>query len=428
MASTAFEHAQKAPTPSAPARSLLRRLEDRLGFLSRQIRLFFTVQVFERFVIRRAARNFYLLIGGHIHFQSLSAAVQFDLFTLLERGGGLSLLEICAALGIEEQPAQILMLSLVSTGLVKKRRGKYANSWVARHHLSRTSPKNIADIILWQHFINYRPMYHLFESLKANKNVGLEVFDGNEPTLYERLVHHPELEQVFQSAMTQISVQANDLFAQFADLGGVKSLLDVGGGHGSNIIQLAERYPEINAAVFDFPSVCAAAQENILQHGLSSRLGARHGNCFLDSFPEGYDCILFCHFFTIWSKAKNLQLLKKAFASLPEGGRVMIFNMMQFNDRSGPLSATLGSPYFLTLATGEGMLYTWSEYEELFREAGFCNIRRQALPKDHGLIVGFKPVTGQRSPAIEAPALEATDPLRAAEPRPVRGMARGSVR
>ncbi len=51
----------------------------------------------------------------------------------------------------------------------------------------------------------------------------------------------------------------------------------------------------------------------------------------------------------------------------------------------------MGSPYFLTLATGEGMLYTWNDYEEWFRKAGFTSIRTQKLPLNHGVITGIKP-------------------------------------
>jgi len=68
----------------------------------------------------------------------------------------------------------------------------------------------------------------------------------------------------------------------------------------------------------------------------------------------------------------------------------MIFNMMQHDDESGPMSSAVGAPYFLTLATGTGMLYTWSEYERWMEEAGFRDIERHELPRDHGLIVGTK--------------------------------------
>jgi len=50
----------------------------------------------------------------------------------------------------------------------------------------------------------------------------------------------------------------------------------------------------------------------------------------------------------------------------------------------------MGSPYFLTLATGKGMLYTWNEYMQWMKDAGFATVTRQVLPRDHGLITARK--------------------------------------
>jgi hypothetical protein len=123
---------------------------------------------------------------------------------------------------------------------------------------------------------------------------------------------------------------------------------------------------------------------------LTNRLSAIPGNAFEDDFPRGADCFLFAHFCTIWSEAKNRRLFQKAYEALPRGGRIIVFNMMQSNDESGPLSAAVGSPYFLAIATGEGMLYTWNEYATWLRDAGFGDVGCQTLPRDHGFITGVK--------------------------------------
>jgi hypothetical protein len=220
--------------------------------------------------------------------------------------------------------------------------------------------------------------------------VGLRVFAGDEPTLYQRLAHAPELEHIFQDAMASISVQANQMLARFVDFSRVRHLVDVGGGNATNIVALARRHPHLKATVFDAPTVCEIAKANIAAAGLSGRLDASPGNCFEDPFPAGADCILFAHFLTIWSEAENRRLLRKCHDALPCGGQVIIFNMMQDDDRCGPLSASLGSPYFLTLATGKGMLYCWSEYEAWLQDAGFSRTNRIVLPRDHGAIIGIK--------------------------------------
>jgi hypothetical protein len=345
----------------------------------------------ERIFLGTSLRQAYLVMGGHIYFQTLSAAVQLDLFTLLARKGPLRREEIASILGIDEKPARILLLGCSSLGLVRHvRRGCYGNTRLSSLLLNADHPRNILAIVRWQHFINYRAMYYFGDAIKANRNVGLEVFKGGGETLYERLSANPELEQIFQDAMQAISVQANHLLARSVDFSQFKYLLDVGGGNATNIIALARRCSGLRAAVFDWPSVCAIASENIQKEGLAQRLQAVSGNCFSDPFPEGVDCVLFCHFMTIWSEAKNRALLKKAYEALPTGGAAIVFNMMQNDCETGPLSAAMGSPYFLTLATGEGMLYTWSEYESWMKEAGFQKVIVQRLIRDHGIIIGIK--------------------------------------
>lgn len=345
----------------------------------------------ERLLMGRIARKAYMLMMGHIYFQTLSAAVQLDLFTLLSRRGRMGGRQIAESLGIEEKPARILLLGCVAVGLLRRHRdGTYSNTRLSGQLLNADQARNIVPIIKWQHYINYLPLYHFGEALRANRNVGLEAIAGEGATLYQRLAAHPELERVFQDAMEAISVQANHLLADAVDFSGFRQLVDVGGGNATNIINLARQFPTLGAVVFDGASVCALAEANIRKNGLSARLRAVAGDCFKDDFPQGTDAILFAHFMTIWSEEKNRALLRKAYQALPPGGAVIIFNMMQYDDQTGPLSAAAGSPYFLTLATGEGMLYTWSEYESWVREAGFRKVSKRKLIRDHGIIVGIK--------------------------------------
>jgi SAM-dependent methyltransferase len=250
----------------------------------------------------------------------------------------------------------------------------------------------VIPYVLLEHHGMYKAMPHFYESLKENKNMGLQEFAGNEPTFYQRLSHDSELEKIFQDAMQALSVQTNQLLARFVDLSAASYVVDVGGGDGTNLIALATRFPHIRGAVFDLPSVCQIAKENIGRHGLSDRIDVIPGNCFNDAFPKGADCFLFSHFFTIWSKEKDNYLLQKAHEALAPGGKVMVFNMMQDDNGTGPLSAAVGSPYFLTLATGEGMLYTWNEYEQWMKQSGFKTVSRTVLPRDHGIIQGVKEV------------------------------------
>lgn len=348
-------------------------------------------RIYERVISGRALDQFYLVFGGHIFFETLYAGVDFDLFSKLEEEPGLTVEEIASRLGIESQPARILLLGLTSVKFLRKKGDRYFNSRWSSTLLTRQSRQNVIAYVRLQHRGMYKAMPHFTEALKTYSNVGLKEFPGNAPTFYQRLSNDPGLETIFQDAMQQLSIQTNALFAGAVDLKKVNHLVDVGGGDGTNLITLARANPHLRGTVFDLPSVCEIARKNIHENNLSDRISVIPGHCFESDFPKGADAFLFSHFFTIWSKKKDAQLLQKSFAALPSGGRVMIFNMMQKDDGTGPLSAAVGSPYFLTLATGEGMLYSWREYEALFREAGFSKVTRLVLPRDHGVITGFKP-------------------------------------
>lgn len=359
-------------------------------------RFFLKLYVWVRHLIEdvfyaRDLERFYLVFGGHIYFQALHAAVRFDLFTRLEHEPGLTRKEIADRIGIQEQPARILLLGLVTCGLLKKNGDRYLNKRLSRQLFSKTSPKNIINYVYLQHHGMYKAMPRFFDALKQYKNVGLEEFAGSEGTFYERMAHNPELADVFQKAMQELSVQTNEKMSQFLDLSKVNQLVDVGGGNGTNALALARKNPHLKATVFDLPAVVDIAEKNIKKQSGTDRVAILAGNCFQDPFPKNADAFLFCHFFTMWSREKDTLLLKKAFEALPSGGRAIIYNMMQHNEETGPFSAAIGSPYFLTLASGEGMLYTWNDYISFFKEAGFVNITTEKLPVDHGIIVGIKP-------------------------------------
>ena len=335
--------------------------------------------------------RFMLIAEGHAAFQLLWAGVQFDLFSKLSEQKTLTADELQLALSIGKQPIRILLTGLTARGLIRKVEAGYQNASLSEIYLVKNSPRSIIPILGWQHHIVYKGLFDFTESLKTDTNVGLRNFPGDGITLYERLVSHPETEQIFQNAMSALSKQANEDFLAVVDFQGIKHLVDVGGGNGTNAIAIANRNQNLKLTVFDSESVCNIARENIKSNGLSDRVDTYNGDLFTTPFPKGVDAFLFSHMFTIWAPEKNKEILDKTYNALPKGGKVFIFNMMGNDDESGPMSTALGSPYFHAIATGEGMLYTWADYERWLTESGFSSFRRyEGLPMDHGLFVAIK--------------------------------------
>lgn len=335
--------------------------------------------------------QFLLIAGGHSAFQLLWAGVKLDLYTLLSNEPGMTLDEIAARINLGTYPCRVLLVGLTALGLLKKEDSRYFNASLTEEILVKDKPGYLAPILGWQAHIVYPGLVDFVESLKQGTNVGLRHFPGEGATLYERLVSHPELEQVFQDAMSSLSAQANRHIAEAYDFGRFSHIVDAGGGDGTNAITLAKRYPDLKVTVYDSESVCLIAREKIKAEGLDGRVFTWAGNFLKDPFPPGVDAILFCHILTIWSQQRNQELLRKCWETLPSGGAVVVFNMMGDDDDTGPISTALGSPYFLAIATGEGMLHAWKDYESAMLGAGFSNVTRiNDLPLNHGLLVAHK--------------------------------------
>lgn len=331
-----------------------------------------------------------LISCGHTAFQLLWAGVQLGVFDLLSESPGLTRDEIAERIGLQSQPARILMTGLAALRLVEKDGAKFHNSKIAEELLVRAKDDNMIDVLGWQAHIVYPTAVDLVESLKEFKNVGLRHFEGDADNLYHRLPQNPFIAKVFHDAMSSLSGSANKDLAKSEVFDGIKHLVDAGGGDGTNAIALVTAHPHLEVTIFDGPVACEKAKKKVAEAGLSDKIHTHPGDFFIDDFPEGIDAVLFGHMMPIWSPERDTVLLKRAYDALPAEGKVLVFNMMGDDDEVGPMSAALGSPYFLTTATGEGMMYSWSEHEKTLAAAGFKQTERHVLPKDHGVLVGVK--------------------------------------
>ncbi len=332
-----------------------------------------------------------LIAGGHSAFQLLWAGVELNLYNFLSKEPDSSFNNIAAALNLEAQPTRILLTGLTALRIIRKQGEHYSNANLTEQMLVSNKPNSAAPILGWQRYIVYEGLIDFVESLKKNENIGLQHFPGHGKTLYERLVNDPFKEKIFQDAMSALSHQANSCLLNFTVLDNIHHLVDAGGGDATNGINLCKKYLNMNISIFDSESICQIAKQNIEQEGLSRRIKIWPGNFLKDPFPDAIDAVLFAHIMTIWSPETNVTLLKRTHEALAKDGIVIIFNMMGNDDDSGPLSTALGSPYFQTIATGDGMLYSWSDYEIWLKEAGFSTVQRyDQLPLNHGILVAKK--------------------------------------
>lgn len=332
-----------------------------------------------------------ILIHGTTAFELLRTALEFDLFEHLESSGGMDVEEVASAIGVKAQPARILLLGLACLLLLDKQGDKYVNTDLVRRKLLRSSPRFLGPLIDIQDKIINASLGDFAESMRQNTNVGLRHLSGPGSTLYERLTAHPELQRVFYDNMGDASQKAFAQILDYYDFSGVRHAIDIAGGDGTNSIELARRYPDLEVTVFDQESVTRLAADRIEDPDLRRRVHFQAGDLFDDPLPTGADAVLVFHIFEIWSLERNTELLRKCYDALPDGGVCLVYNFVCNDEGTGSMSAGLVSPYFLTLASGEGMTYSPSDMERAVLNAGFSRVERhQDLGFSHALVVGHK--------------------------------------
>jgi ubiquinone/menaquinone biosynthesis C-methylase UbiE len=338
---------------------------------------------------QRIFERFSLIVNGPALFNALVAALEFDLFRFLSRQPGASVADLQAFTGIPAHQLRVLLHAVCATELIDRRDGGYTNSAVAEELLVPDGPAGWRHILRGWQKIYYPAFAGLTTAMRAGTNTALAAYPGTEPTLYQRISHAPELEEVLHASMGAFTLQTLDGLLDSPALGPVRHLLDIGGGDGTTAFGVARRYPAARVTIFDLPSVVELARQSAPAE-VAGRIGWHPGDLFDDDFPTGADGVLFSHVLEVFPAESIQTLLGKAFDVLPAGGKAFIYGFDSGDERRGVYSARL-SLYLNVLATGGGMAYPANDYEEWLRKAGFGTVEKFTdLPYEHGLVVGTK--------------------------------------
>ncbi|MFC9650820.1 MULTISPECIES: methyltransferase [unclassified Streptomyces] len=334
--------------------------------------------------------RFHFLVNAPALFNAVATAVELRIFHFLSENPRAGFEEIRAFTDLPAHQLRVLLQAVCTTGLLRREDGLYLNSDVAADLLASDAEDSWGHVIVGWKEVYYPAFAHMTKALKAGTNLALDTYPGDEPTLYQRLSRNPELEAVFHRAMSAFTLQSVDALVEREEFTSVRRLLDVGGGDGTTSARLVARHPELVSTVFDMPSVSKLGEDKAAAD-YPDRVELHPGDIFNDVFPVGADAVLFSHVLEIFSEDQILGLMKKAYDSLPEGGKVFVYGYNVSDDETtGIFGARLGL-YFNVLASGQGMAYPARDYENWLRQAGFSDVKTvTGLPYEHGLTLGVK--------------------------------------
>lgn len=326
---------------------------------------------------------------GPISFQALRCAMKLGIFDELDKKEGQTIEELSASLHLEQYPLNVLIRALEFLKLVINVDLHYYNHPLnTMSFLKKHNDIFYSDTLLdFMHHVIGPACSFLEESVTTNKSHGLYNLYGKDCNFYESISKDKTRIQYFDAFMKNITNRNKDRVTSDSFFSKQKKVLDVGGSTGNIAISLAKHHSELEVTVLDFPEILKIASEKFRDLGLENRLYTCMGDP-LNELPSGHDCIIFFHFFDIFSPEDNQRLLKNAFSALPSGGSIGIFTPVTHELKSCP-NDLLG-PYFLCLAEGQGKFYPQKDIEDWIRKENFVNISVRELPFYEAFITAEK--------------------------------------
>jgi acetylserotonin O-methyltransferase len=311
-------------------------------------------------------------------------AVALGVFDALTKGSKTSA-ALANELGANTDALERLLDACVGLGLLTRSETHYANTPAAGAYLTSQSPDRLTGYVNYSNDVMWTLWAHLKDAVREGSNRWKQAYGWDGP-LFSHFFRSDESRREFLMGMHGFGRISSPHVAAAFDLGRFKCLVDLGGATGHFAIAACERYPQLQAVVFDLPESIPLAEEIVGAASVGTRIVLAPGDFFSDPLPQG-DLFALGRILHDWTEEKVLRLLGRVYERLPKGGGLLIAEKLLDADKAGPAWAQMQSLNMLVCT--EGKERTLSEYERLLNQVGFRDVQgcRTSSPLDAVLAI-----------------------------------------
>jgi O-methyltransferase domain/Dimerisation domain len=313
--------------------------------------------------------------------QALFSAVELGVFTALA-DGPMDYERLRNRIGLHERGAHDFLGSLVALDLLcRQEDGCYRNTPEADTYLSRHSASYVGGLIDHLSACEYPNWMLLSRALQT----GYAPFgDRASGPLHPNAADA----ETFAPATTGGTMAVARALATRFPWRDYSTLIDIGSAEGCIPVQIAQFHWHISGGGFDLPPVGPAFNAYVDNHGLSQRLRFYPGDFLVNEFPCA-DVLVLGRVLHNWDLPTKKMLLTKAYAALPPGGALVVFERLTDGGRAESSAGLLGNLNLLVMTDG-GFDYSAAECFGWMKEIGFGRTWTEPLTADQSMVVGIK--------------------------------------
>lgn len=257
-----------------------------------------------------------------------------------------------------------LMRALVGYGIFRQDGpGRYAHT-ESSLALRSDDPGKLLDIMLTGGDWSWRIWSELAESVRTGTSAFLQHYGKDLITYF--MEDDPEAGLATHRGYSAQALALNPALVASVDLTGARTVVDVGGGHGTLLRALLEHNPWLDGVLFDSASVLKDVDPALTSGPLAERARLVDGDC-LREMPLAADVYVFRQVLHMWDDDTCLAAMRNCVKAARDGGRVVLFEQLVADPPENPFDALMDLHMLLVMG---GRERTADEYARFFERSG----------------------------------------------------------
>lgn len=322
------------------------------------------------------------LITGYWSTQAVYVAAKLGIADLLVKGPKTAD-ELAKAVSVHAPSLYRLLRALAGLGVfAADDQGRFSLTPLAERLRSDVAGSQRALAIMSgeEHYESWGQLLYSVQTGKIafDKLYGMPVFDF--------LSQHVEQAKLFDLAMVGVHGRETSAMTDAYDFSDIKVLADVGGGNGSLLTTVLQKYPKMKGMLYDLPGVTERAKANLAAAGVADRCQVIGGS-FFESIPPGADAYLMRHIIHDWDDEKSITILKNVHKAMSDQAKLLLVEGV-IPPGNEPSFGKLLDLTMLVIPGGKER--TEQEYRDLYAAAGFQLTRIVPTKAEVSVIEGKK--------------------------------------
>jgi hypothetical protein len=251
--------------------------------------------------------------------QALCVAASLGLADFMA-AGPMTSADLASATGANPAALHRLLRALVTIDVCREREdGRFELTGFGSLLRDDASSSQRAWTIWWGRHL-WPVWEHLLYSVRTGESAR-KMLQGTEG--FAHLARDPEAAAIFNRAGADQARLTAAAILRGYDFGGLKRIVDLGGGHGALLLAILQAHPGASGVLFDLPHAVEGARRAIDDSGLAARCELVSGD-FFRSVPGEGDAYILKSVLHDWDRERSLQILQNCRQAMRQTARLLV--------------------------------------------------------------------------------------------------------